>query len=74
MGVGPHGMANVGPAAAAYNGRGGGVNGNPPMVLQAQEEILTSLRFIKDIRRLETYQRDFFLKVKKGFCANSLLV
>ena len=40
-----------------------GGNPNSPMVLKTKEEILTSLHLIKDIRRLETYQRDFFLKV-----------
>ena len=38
-------------------------NPNSPLVLKTKEEILTSLHLIKDIRRLETYQRDFFLKV-----------
>ena len=38
--------------------------GNLPMALKAKDEILTSLHLIKDIRRLEKYQRDFFLKVK----------
>ena len=28
------------------------------------QELVTSLHLIKDIRRLEKYQRDFFLKVK----------
>ena len=34
-------------------------------ILKTKEEILTSLHLIKDIRRLETYQRDFFLKVSR---------
>jgi hypothetical protein len=34
-----------------------------PVVLKTSQEILTSLHLIKDIRRLEKYQRDFFLKV-----------
>ena len=34
-----------------------------PMAAKVNQEILTSLHFIKDIRRLEKYQRDFFLKV-----------
>ena len=34
-----------------------------PMATKVNQEILTSLHFIKDIRRLEKYQRDFFLKV-----------
>ena len=37
-----------------------------PMAAKVNQEILTSLHFIKDIRRLEKYQRDFFLKVKCG--------
>ena len=36
---------------------------NHPMAAKVNQEILTSLHFIKDIRRLEKYQRDFFLKV-----------
>ena len=36
-----------------------------PMAAKVNQEILTSLHFIKDIRRLEKYQRDFFLKVKR---------
>ena len=36
-----------------------------PMATKVNQEILTSLHFIKDIRRLEKYQRDFFLKVYK---------
>ena len=42
-----------------------GGNPNSPLVLKTKEEILTSLHLIKDIRRLETYQRDFFLKVRR---------
>lgn len=41
-------------------------NAHPPphgMGVKVNQEILTSLHFIKDIRRLEKYQRDFFLKV-----------
>ena len=35
-----------------------------PMATKVNQEVLTSLHFIKDIRRLEKYQRDFFLKVR----------
>ena len=37
-----------------------------PMATKVNQEILTSLHFIKDIRRLEKYQRDFFLKVYRN--------
>ncbi len=50
-------------SAAPVPPPGLGAPGAPPMVAKAREEILTSLHLIKDIRRLETYQRDFFLKV-----------
>ena len=40
-----------------------GAVGAQPVASKAREEIVTSLHLIKDIRRLETYQRDFFLKV-----------
>ena len=36
-----------------------------PMAVKVNQETMTSLHFIKDIRRLEKYQRDFFLKVIK---------
>ena len=36
-----------------------------PMATKVNQEILTSIHFIKDIRRLEKYQRDFFLKVQR---------
>lgn len=35
------------------------------------QELVTSLHLIKDIRRLEKYQRDFFLKVKRQFQAQN---
>ena len=37
-----------------------------PMAAKVNQEVLTSLHFIKDIRRLEKYQRDFFLKVTEN--------
>jgi len=43
-------------------------------ILKTKEEILTSLHLIKDIRRLETYQRDFFLKVKESLTHVQLLL
>ncbi len=58
-----------------------GPNGNPGQVqtqansagqpainhitMKAKDEVIASLHLIKDIRRLETYQRDFFLKVSE---------
>ncbi len=56
------GVYNGGGAAASAGSAG---NANP-LMLKTKEEILTSLHLIKDIRRLETYQRDFFLKVRAG--------
>ena len=35
------------------------------------QELITSLHLIKDIRRLEKYQRDFFLKVSSFSAAKS---
>ncbi|TRY68483.1 hypothetical protein TCAL_01385 [Tigriopus californicus] len=65
--VGPH-PHNGGPAlmGGVGGGNGGGLMPHAPIALKAKEEILTSLHLIKDIRRLETYQRDFFLKVKES--------
>ena len=40
-----------------------GSTGLNPVMVKTSQEILTSLHLIKDIRRLEKYQRDFFLKV-----------
>ena len=40
-----------------------GSSGLNPVMVKTSQEILTSLHLIKDIRRLEKYQRDFFLKV-----------
>ena len=40
-----------------------GSSGLSPVMVKTSQEILTSLHLIKDIRRLEKYQRDFFLKV-----------
>lgn len=40
------------------------VGGRNPLALKVNQEVLTSLHLIKDIRRLEKYQRDFFLKVR----------
>ena len=51
--------------------RGNPSSAHPPptgghqMAAKVNQEVLTSLHFIKDIRRLEKYQRDFFLKVTK---------
>ena len=45
-----------------------------PMAAKVNQEILTSLHFIKDIRRLEKYQRDFFLKVEKNELLHIILV
>ena len=42
------------------------VGGGPHMTMvnsKIGQELVTSLHLIKDIRRLEKYQRDFFLKV-----------
>ena len=36
------------------------------VMMKTSQEILTSLHLIKDIRRLEKYQREFFLKVRAG--------
>ena len=47
---------------------------NHPMAAKVNQEILTSLHFIKDIRRLEKYQRDFFLKVEKKELLHIILV
>lgn len=69
----------VGPLVPQPNANAGGVqagtlaspgvntsaNSPLPVAYKSREEILTSLHLIKDIRRLETYQRDFFLKVRK---------
>lgn len=58
----PNAMSAGGNANIAVNGVSGGALN--PMAIKAKEEILTSIHLIKDIRRLETYQRDFFLKVR----------
>lgn len=52
-----------GASAASAAGPPPGIGGGGGVAHKAREEILTSLHLIKDIRRLETYQRDFFLKV-----------
>ena len=48
-------------------GPGGNLPGQGPSVnvvtAKIGQELVTSLHLIKDIRRLEKYQRDFFLKV-----------
>ena len=46
-------------------GSGPGNSGPSVNVVTAKigQELVTSLHLIKDIRRLEKYQRDFFLKV-----------
>jgi len=59
--VSPGGRGGVGPSAAGA----AGASANP-MALKVNQEVLTSLHLIKDIRRLEKYQRDFFLKVKES--------
>ena len=69
-GVQQHPSVQVVPQDAVSNS--GGIRSNTsthpvqphPMASKVNQEILTSLHFIKDIRRLEKYQRDFFLKVK----------
>ena len=63
--VSPGGRGGVSPSAAGA----AGASANP-MALKVNQEVLTSLHLIKDIRRLEKYQRDFFLKVsvRKIFC------
>ncbi len=56
----------LGSGAGASQQHPSGSSSSPaPMVMKAKDEIFTSLHLIKDIRRLETYQRDFFLKVTK---------
>ena len=60
-GVVSPGRSGVSPGAAAVSGAGS--SANPAMALKVNQEVLTSLHLIKDIRRLEKYQRDFFLKV-----------
>jgi len=51
-------------------GPGGNLPGQGPSVnvvtAKIGQELVTSLHLIKDIRRLEKYQRDFFLKVKES--------
>ena len=71
--------AAVAAAAAARGGAvaaGGGSSGagapagtHNPMAIKVNHEVLTSLHLIKDIRRLEKYQRDFFLKVSWLNCS-----
>ena len=61
--------AGSGPNPASVEGPGTPGNVAPPSVLspvamKTSQEIVTSLHLIKDIRRLEKYQRNFFLKVK----------
>ena len=54
-------------AVAAVSGTPGSNAGGPNVnVVTAKigQELVTSLHLIKDIRRLEKYQRDFFLKVR----------
>ena len=49
---------------------GSGAGGGPSVnVVTAKigQELVTSLHLIKDIRRLEKYQRDFFLKVSNTY-------
>ena len=55
-------MATTSMATSTSSGSNADSNVNP-VVLKTSQEILTSLHLIKDIRRLEKYQRDFFLKV-----------
>ena len=45
------------------NGGSSGASTHNPMAVKVNQEVLTSLHLIKDIRRLEKYQRDFFVKV-----------
>lgn len=66
VGLGGSHPHNGGVPAAMMGGVGGGLMQHAPIALKAKDEILTSLHLIKDIRRLETYQRDFFLKVKES--------
>lgn len=47
---------------AGTSGAGANVN---MVTAKIGQELVTSLHLIKDIRRLEKYQRDFFLKVNK---------
>lgn len=51
-----------------------GSSGLNPVMVKTSQEILTSLHLIKDIRRLEKYQRDFFLKVTANREKKVLLV
>jgi len=48
------------------NGGSSGASTHNPMAVKVNQEVLTSLHLIKDIRRLEKYQRDFFVKVKES--------
>ena len=66
-------QSQTAPNAASSGGPPPGMNPTP-MALKAREEILTSRHLIKDIRRLETYQRDFFLKVKESLNHVQLLL
>ena len=50
----------AGPGGQNLPGQGPSVN---VVTAKIGQELVTSLHLIKDIRRLEKYQRDFFLKV-----------
>ena len=53
-------MVVAGPGGQNLPGQGPSVN---VVTAKIGQELVTSLHLIKDIRRLEKYQRDFFLKV-----------